>query len=84
MTDVTDAAGARFEISDLLPDGKNLVQIEVDGETIMVVRRGEMSQALIDEVNAHLRHVTRNGIWVRVRSRFCGRRSGRPTAALRL
>lgn len=58
-------AGARIEFSDHVPDGKHLVEVELDDETVFCVRRGEMSDELFDEWNTHMAHATRSGRWLR-------------------
>ncbi|MGC5400166.1 hypothetical protein ACPXCP_31055 [Streptomyces sp. DT20] len=42
-----------------------MVEVEVDGETVICVRRGEMSDQLVREWNGHLAHATRSGRWLR-------------------
>ncbi len=42
-----------------------MVEVEVDGETVICVRRGEMSDQLMREWNGHLAHATRSGRWLR-------------------
>lgn len=56
-------ARARFEISDDLPDGMIVVPVERAGEIVWLVRRGEMTDELIEQVNDTLTHVTRHGLW---------------------
>lgn len=56
---------ARIVFTDLVPDGRAMVEIERPDETIICVRPGEMSVALADEWNAHLAHATRTGRWTR-------------------
>ena len=56
---------ARIMFSELVPDGRTMVEVERDTETVICVRPGEMSPALADEWNAHLAHATRSGRWLR-------------------
>lgn len=56
---------ARIVLSDLLPDGRNVVEVVHGDDTVICVRRGEMSEALVDEFNDHLAHATRSGCWLR-------------------
>ncbi|MGW1463893.1 hypothetical protein ACWCPT_05995 [Streptomyces sp. NPDC002308] len=56
---------ARIEFSDLVPDGRSMVELELGGETVICVRPGEMSPALLAEWNGHLAHATRSGRWQR-------------------
>ncbi|WP_030928388.1 hypothetical protein [Streptomyces sp. NRRL B-24720] len=57
---------ARIVFSDLVPDGRNMVEVERPGESIICVRPGEMSPALAAEWNQHLAHATHTGRWVRM------------------
>ncbi|MFJ6440219.1 hypothetical protein [Streptomyces sp. NPDC091649] len=59
------AAGARIQFSDLVPDGRQMVEVEVEGETVFCVRTGAMEPALADELNHHWAHATRSGKWLR-------------------
>lgn len=54
---------ARFELSDLLPDGVNEAPMERDGEFVWLIRRGLMAPELIDEMNKRLEHIVGNGLW---------------------
>lgn len=58
-------AGARIQFSELVPDGRHMVEVEVEGETIFCVRNGEMDPALADELNQHWAHATHSGKWLR-------------------
>lgn len=64
-TAATQRTGARIQASDLVPDGRSMVEVEIDGETVICVRRGEMSDQLMQEWNGHLAHATRSGRWIR-------------------
>lgn len=57
--------GARIQVSDLVPDGRSMVEVETDSETVICVRRGEMSDRLVRELNGHFAHATRTGRWIR-------------------
>ncbi|MGW1546655.1 hypothetical protein [Streptomyces sp. NPDC002346] len=59
------AVRARIVFTDLVPDGRAMVEVECPDETIICVRPGEMSTALADEWNCHLEHATRSGRWIR-------------------
>ncbi|MFH9368115.1 hypothetical protein ACH4K8_20835 [Streptomyces anulatus] len=61
----TGNAHARIMLSDLVPDGRTMVEVVSDRETVICVRRGEMSEALVEEWNEHLAHATRSGCWLR-------------------
>ncbi|MFZ4264462.1 hypothetical protein [Streptomyces arboris] len=52
---------ARIVLSDLVPDGRNMVEVIQGGDSVICVRRGEMSEALMEEWNQHLEHATRTG-----------------------
>ncbi|MFE7626050.1 hypothetical protein [Streptomyces sp. NPDC057509] len=52
-------------MSDLVPTGRSMVEVEVAGETVICVRPGEMSDQLVREWNQHLAHATRSGRWIR-------------------
>ncbi|MEV5140309.1 hypothetical protein AB0K71_06130 [Streptomyces syringium] len=56
-------AGARFELSDLLPDGVNQMPMEREGEFVWLVRHGYMRPELVAELNAELGHIVGNGLW---------------------
>ncbi|MFF4943689.1 hypothetical protein [Streptomyces rubiginosohelvolus] len=61
----TGSAQARIMLTDLVPEGRTMVEIVSDDETVICVRRGEMSEALVEEWNDHLAHATRSGCWLR-------------------
>ncbi|MET8841491.1 hypothetical protein ABZW67_15525 [Streptomyces rubiginosohelvolus] len=42
-----------------------MVEVVSGTETVICVRRGEMSEALVEEWNDHLAHATRSGCWLR-------------------
>lgn len=56
---------ARIVLSDLVPDGRAMVEVVRGDDTVICVRRGEMSEALVKEWNQHLDHATRSGCWLR-------------------
>ncbi|MFC5144226.1 hypothetical protein [Streptomyces aureoversilis] len=56
-------ASARFELSDLLPDGEVIMPLERDGEFVMLVRRGQMTPEVVSEINKRLEHIVGNGLW---------------------
>lgn len=59
------AAHARIVISDLVPDGKTMIEVECPGETVIAVHPDHISPELAREWNAHLAHATRSGRWLR-------------------
>ena len=59
------AVSARIIFSDLVPDGRSMVEVERPGETVICVRPGEISPGLVAEWNRHLEHATRSGRWLR-------------------
>lgn len=59
------AARARIEISDLVPDGMNMVEVELETETVLVMRTGMIRPELADEWNHHMAHATAVGRWTR-------------------
>lgn len=74
MADVVDETGAetadapsataRVEIVDDLPGERTVFPVEVEGELIWLVRRGQMSEELCDELNGYLTGITDRGLWV--------------------
>ncbi|MFI9235832.1 hypothetical protein [Streptomyces sp. NPDC053079] len=56
-------ATARFELSDLLPDGEVAMPVERAGEFVMLVRRGHMSPEAVAEINKQLEHIVGDGLW---------------------
>lgn len=56
---------ARIIFSDLVPDGRAMVEVERPNETVICVRPGEISPSLMAEWNQHLEHATRSGRWLR-------------------
>ena len=65
MADSEETIRARIEFTDLVPEGRVMVQVERPNETVICVRPGEMSEALAAEWNRHLAHATRSGRWLR-------------------
>lgn len=61
----TKSAQARIMLTDLVPEGRTMVEVVRGNETVICVRRGEMSEALVEEWNDHLAHATRSGCWLR-------------------
>lgn len=70
MTDSEAADAPRFAAriveSDLVPEGRTLVQIDLPGETIIAVKPGHMSSQLMAEWNRALRHATETGRWPQI------------------
>ncbi|NUS83629.1 MAG: hypothetical protein HOY75_13010 [Streptomyces sp.] len=69
---------ARIVFSDELPpecppltwaEGVNLIEFELDDETLIVIRPGSMERPLYDEWNRYLDRVTTQGNWRREPSR---------------
>ncbi|MEU2402757.1 hypothetical protein ABZ609_00225 [Streptomyces rubiginosohelvolus] len=48
-----------------MPDGRTMVEVVRGTETVICVRRGEMSEALVEDLNQHFAHATRSGCWLR-------------------
>lgn len=57
------AARAWYVFSDALPDGEILMPIMTPHGTAMAVRPGHMSEELLAELNASLRHLIGTGLW---------------------
>ncbi|MER6103640.1 hypothetical protein ABT115_15280 [Streptomyces sp. NPDC001832] len=51
-----EAVRARIAFSELVPDGRSMVQVELPEETVFCVRPGEMSKALAAEWNRRFEH----------------------------
>lgn len=56
-------ARAWYVFSDDLPDGEVLLPILTPHGTAMAVRRGHMTEELMAELNASLRHLIGTGLW---------------------
>ncbi|GAA5032993.1 hypothetical protein GCM10023335_76000 [Streptomyces siamensis] len=56
-------ARAWYVFSDALPDGEILMPILTEHGTALAVRPGEMTEALMTELNAVLRHLIGVGLW---------------------
>ena len=56
---------ARIELSPLVPEGRTMVEIELQEETVIVVRKGLMDPELVDEWNRYLTEATHTGRWQR-------------------
>jgi hypothetical protein len=56
-------ARAWYVFSDDLPDGEILMPILTPYGTAMAVRRGHMTEELMTELNASLRHLIGTGLW---------------------
>lgn len=52
-----------------LPDGRMMMEIELDDLTLLVLRPGSMERGLLDELNRYAERVTTLGIWSRDPSR---------------
>jgi hypothetical protein len=52
-----------------LPDGRMLVEVELDDLTLLIVRAGSMDRSLLNELNRYADRVTTLGIWSREPSR---------------
>ena len=52
-----------------LPDGRMMMELELDDITYIVVRPGSMARTLLAELNRYADRVTRLGIWSRDPSR---------------
>lgn len=52
-----------------LPDGSNMMEVELDDMTLIIIRPGSMNRPLYDEWNRYLDRVTSQGNWSREPSR---------------
>lgn len=52
-----------------LPDGINMMEVELDHMTLIIIRPGSMQRPLYDEWNRYLDRVTGQGNWQREPSR---------------
>lgn len=52
-----------------LPDGRMMMEIELEDLTLIIVRPDSMDRRLLDELNRYADRVTRLGIWSRDPSR---------------
>lgn len=59
----TPRTSARYEFSDLVPEGESVIGMEREGQFVMFVRPGEMSPACMAAINKHLEHLIGNGLW---------------------
>lgn len=48
-----------------LPDGRMMMEVELDDITLLIVRPGSMDRQLLDELNRYADRVTALGIWSR-------------------
>jgi hypothetical protein len=48
-----------------LPDGRMMMEVELDDLTLLIVRPGSMDRALLEELNRYADRVTTLGIWSR-------------------
>jgi len=58
-----------------LPDGRMMMEIELDDLTLLVLRPGSMDRALLAQLNRYAERVTTLGIWSRDPSRSGGLKS---------
>lgn len=52
-----------------LPEGRMMMEVELDDLTLLIIRPGSMDRALYDEYNRFLFRVTTQGHWCRNPSR---------------
>jgi hypothetical protein len=52
-----------------LPDGRMMMEIELEDCTLLIIRPGSMDRRLVDEMNRYADRVTTLGIWSRDPSR---------------
>ncbi len=52
-----------------LPDGRMMMEIELEDLTLIIIRPGSMDRRLVDEMNRYADRVTTLGIWARDPSR---------------
>lgn len=48
-----------------LPEGRMMMEVELDDLTLLIIRAGTMDRALFDEWNRYLDRITSLGIWSR-------------------
>lgn len=53
-----------------LPDGVNMMEVELDDTTLIIIRPGSMQRPLFDEWNRYLDRITTQGNWSREDSRM--------------
>lgn len=77
-TTARNTVGAQFVFSDELPpgcppfelpDGRMMMEIELEDLTLIVIRPDSMDRRLLDELNRYADRVTTLGIWSRDPSR---------------
>lgn len=66
MTDVNTerSATAHIELVDDLPGGRTVYPVEIEGELVWLVLRGEMSEQLHREMNEYLTFITGQRLWL--------------------
>lgn len=52
-----------------LPEGRMMMEVELEDLTLLIVRPGSMDRALLEEMNRYADRVTTLGIWSRDPSR---------------
>lgn len=52
-----------------LPEGRNMMEVELDDITLIIIRPGSMDRPLYDEYNRFLDRITTQGNWLRAPSR---------------
>lgn len=48
-----------------LPDGRMMMEVELEGITLLIVRPGSIDRVLLEELNQYAERVTTLGIWSR-------------------
>ncbi|MGW1437264.1 hypothetical protein ACWD7M_18675 [Streptomyces griseus] len=52
-----------IEIVDYLPGGRAVYPVEIEGELVWLVLRGEMTERLQGEMNEYLDYITEHRLW---------------------
>lgn len=62
--DKQGSATAHIELVDHLPGGRTVYPVEIEGELVWLVLRGEMSDKACSEMNEYLAFITGQGLWL--------------------
>ncbi|MFJ3085033.1 hypothetical protein [Streptomyces sp. NPDC086838] len=60
----THTATAHIEVVDYLPGDRTVYPVEIEGELVWLVLRGEMTDRLRDEFNEYLEFITASRMWL--------------------
>lgn len=66
MTDADKqgSATAHIELVDELPGGRSVYPVEIEGELVWLILRGEMTDKLCGEMNEYLEFITGHQLWL--------------------